>query len=163
MLLLYIGQQINGQWYVKFDNPFVFAAALIVVYESSKLTGRVGLNHNSYNDVLQLTVGSTCALYAVCFLSKKIEKTFIGKLLEICGRESFYIMGLHIISFHICTELLLRLGVINEGLARLMTPSLESNVILLFVYVFFGMVIPVLIINGIRIFKKKVILCFTRK
>ena len=64
---------------VKFDNPYLFVAAVLVVYESSLLIGPVGLNHNSYKDVLQLTVGSTSALYAVCFISKKLEKWRIGK------------------------------------------------------------------------------------
>ncbi len=56
---LYIGQQLNGRLKVKFDNPYLFVAAVLVVYESSLLIGPVGLNHNSYKDVLQLTVGST--------------------------------------------------------------------------------------------------------
>lgn len=47
---------------MKFDNPYLFVAAVLVVYESSLLIGPVGLNHNSYKDVLQLTVGSTSAL-----------------------------------------------------------------------------------------------------
>ena len=77
---LYIGQQLNGRLKVKFDNPYLFVAAVLVVYESSLLIGPVGLNHNSYKDVLQLTVGSTSALYAVCFISKKLEKWRIGKV-----------------------------------------------------------------------------------
>lgn len=121
---LYIGQQLNGRLKVKFDNPYLFVAAVLVVYESSLLIGPVGLNHNSYKDVLQLTVGSTSALYAVCFISKKLEKWRIGKVLEVCGRESFYIMGLHIVRFKLCTMSLMALGIIEGGLENLMTPHL---------------------------------------
>lgn len=64
---------------MKFDNPYLFVAAVLVVYESSLLIGPVGLNHNSYKDVLQLTVGSTSALYAVCFISKNWRSGVSGK------------------------------------------------------------------------------------
>ena len=143
MLLLYIGQQLNGRWKVKFDNPYLFVAALLVVYESSLLIGPVGLNHNSYKDVLQLTAGSTAALYAVCFISRKLEKWRIGKVLELCGRESFYIMGLHIVGFKLCTMLLMALGIIDGGLENLMTPHLEHNVFLLIVYTLCGLFFPI--------------------
>lgn len=143
MLLLYVGQQLHGRLKVKFDNPYLFVVALLVVYESSLLIGPVGLNHNSYKDVLQLTVGSTAALYAVCFISKKLETWRIGKVLELCGRESFYIMGLHIVGFKLCTMLLMALGIIDGGLENLMTPHLGHNVFLLIVYTLCGLFFPI--------------------
>lgn len=143
MLLLYIGQQLNGRLKVKFDNPYLFVAAILVVYESSLLIGPIGLNHNGYKDVLQLTVGSTAALYTVCFISKKLEKLRIGKVLELCGRESFYIMGLHIVGFKLCTMLLMVLNIVDGGLEYLMTPKLGNNIILLIVYTLCGLFFPV--------------------
>ena len=150
MLLLYIGQQLHGKLQVKFDNPYLLVAALLIVYESSLLTGSVGLNHNNYKDVLHLTVGSTAALYAVCFVSKKLEGSRIGKWLELCGRESFYIMGLHIVGFKLCTMVLMALGVVDGGLERLMTPALNGNILLLLVYTACGMVIPLVLITLFR-------------
>lgn len=157
MLLLYVGQQLHGRWKVKFDNPYLFVASILVVYESSLLIGTIGLNHNGYKDVLQLTVGCTAALYAVCFISKKLEKRRIGKVLELCGRESFYIMGLHIVGFKLCTMLLMALGIIDSGLEYLMTPHLGHNVFLLIVYTFCGMFFPVAFMYGFR--KLKSLLC----
>lgn len=150
MLLLYIGQQLHGRLKVKFDNPYLFVVSILVVYESSLLIGPIGLNHNGYKDVLQLTVGCTAALYAVCFISKKLEKRRIGKVLELCGRESFYIMGLHIVGFKLCTMLLMSLGVVDGGLEYLMTPKLGNNVILLIVYTLCGMFFPVAFMYGFR-------------
>ena len=151
MLLLYIGQQLNGRLKVKFDNPYLFVAAILVVYESSLLIGPMGLNHNGYKDVLQLTIGSTAALYAVCFISKKLEKLhMVNKVLELCGRESFYIMGLHIVGFKLCTMLLMILGIVDGKLEYLMTPKLENNVILLIVYTLCGLFFPVAFMHGFR-------------
>ena len=157
MLLLYVGQQLHGRWKAKFDNPYLFVAAVLVVYESSLLIGPVGLNHNSYKDVLQLTVGSTSALYAVCFISKKLESCRIGKWLELCGRESFYIMGLHIVGFKLCTMVLMGIGVIDHGLEKTMTPALNDNIILMLVYTTCGMVVPLMFIIAFRKVKSLII------
>ena len=150
MLLLYIGQQLNGKLKVKFDNIYLFVISVLVVYESSLLIGSIGLNHNGYKDVLQLTVGCTAALYAVCFIAKKLEKWRIGKVLELCGRESFYIMGLHIVGFKLCTMMLMSVGIINNGLENLMTPQIGNNVFLLIVYTLCGMFFPVAFMYGFR-------------
>lgn len=157
MLLLYIGQQLHGKLQVKFDNPYLLAAALLIVYESSLLTGSVALNRNSFKDVLHLTVGSTAALYVICFVSKKLEGCRIGKWLELCGRESFYIMGLHIVGFKLCTMMLMGIGIIDRGLEKTMTPDLNGNVILLVIYTICGMAIPLMFITVFRKVKSLII------
>ena len=157
MLLLYIGQQLHGKLQVKFDNPYLLVAALLIVYESSLLTGNVFLNHNSFKDVLHLTVGSTAALYVICYVSKKLEGCRIGKWLELCGRESFYIMGLHIVGFKLCTMALMGIGVVDGGLERLMTPEINGNILLLLVYTACGMVIPLILIASFRKVKSLII------
>lgn len=157
MFLIYIGQEMNNRCRLKFDNPYVCIAALLIVYESSLISGSVGLNKNHYHDVLQLTIGCMAALYAVCFMSKKIEQTWGGRLLMLCGRESFYIMGLHIVGFHICTILLNSLGIVDGGLARLMTPSIGNNAALLLTYTAFGLFFPLLFIKLFRICKSSLI------
>lgn len=86
---LYIGQQLNGRLKVKFDNPYLFVAAVLVVYESSLLIGPVGLTTIVTKTYYNLRWEAHLQLYAVCFISKKLEKWRIGKVLEVCGRESF--------------------------------------------------------------------------
>ena len=135
---------------MKFDNIYLFVISVLVVYESSLLIGSIGLNHNGYKDVLQLTVGCMAALYAVCFIAKKLEKRRIGKVLELCGRESFYIMELHIVGFKLCTMILMSVGVINNDLENLMTPKIGNNVFLLIVYTLCGMFFPVAFMYGFR-------------
>ena len=157
MLLLYIGQQLYGKLQVKFDNPYLLAVALLIVYESSLLTGTVGLNHNGYKDVLHLTVGGTAALYVVCFVSKKLEGCHIGKWLELCGRDSFYIMGLHIVGFKLCTMALMALGIVDGGLEKTMTPALGGNILFLVIYTAFGMVMPLVFITAFRKMKSLII------
>lgn len=157
MLLLYIGQQINGKLKVEFNNPYLLVGALMIVYESSLLVGGVSMNGNQFVDVLQLTAGSVCALYVICFVSKKLEGKYLGRILEVCGKESFYIMGLHFIGFRICSEILLALGCIDGGLACLTTPPLGHNIGLLILYTFFGMAFPVISIKCFRIIKMKIV------
>lgn len=157
MLLLYIGQQLHGKLQVKFNNPYLMVAALLIVYESSLLTGNIALNRNSFKDVLHLTVGSTAALYVICYVSKKLEGCRIGKWLELCGRESFYIMGLHIVGFKLCTIALMGIGVIDYGLEKTMTPALNGNIILLLVYTVCGVVVPLMFIIVFRKVKSLII------
>lgn len=143
MLLLYVGQQLYGRLKFNFDNPYLFVTCIFIVYESSLLTGPMGLAHNGFEDVLHLTVGSTASLYVLCFISKKLEKLRIGKIIEICGRDSFYIMGLHFFGFKLCTMLLMALGIVDGGLEYLKTPQLGDNVILLVIYTLCGVFFPV--------------------
>ena len=100
--------------------------------------------------MLQLTVGCMAALYAVCFIAKKLEKRRIGKVLELCGRESFYIMELHIVGFKLCTMILMSVGIVNNGLENLMTPQIGNNAFLLIVYTLCGMFFPVAFMYGFR-------------
>lgn len=143
MLLIYIGQELHNRFRLRFDNPYVCTAALLIVYESSLLSGSMALNQNSYHDVLQLTAGCVSALYVICFVSKKIDGTVAGNILMLCGRDSFYIMGLHIVGFRLCTIMLNGLGIVEGGLTRLMTPAIGNDVILLAVYTLCGMAFPI--------------------
>lgn len=125
----------------------------------SHLSGGVNLVANDFSDVIVLTVTSLACLYVVCYLSKLIEKlTWINKLLSTIGRDSFYIMGLHFIGFKVAT-LLLNLSGAGMQLASLL-PNVGGSIVLLVVYVVFGVTIPIIIVNCIRCVKK-LILCFS--
>ena len=97
--------------------------------------GGVSLNSNKYNDVLTLTVSSVMALYVVCYFSKKIENSHIGHLLSKCGKDSFYIMGLHFLGFKIGSCILSLFGV-NTDLASLTAPAGKSVFSLAFMALF---------------------------
>ena len=151
MLLIYIGQQINQTWKWKFDNGYIALACAILVYQGTLLMGNgsVGLNKNVYSDMMQLTIGSVAALYLLCYISKKIGNTAIGKCLCYLGTESFYIMCLHIVGFHLCTMALNYIGIMEGGGSAGMTPMLDYWW-LLFIYFFFGISAPLVLIRSWR-------------
>lgn len=155
MFLICIGQTINQKIKPSYNNIWVFIASILIIVQSVVLTGIVGLNHNDYQNVLQLDVVAVAALYAICYVSRKIEGSKIGKLLERCGNDSFYIMGLHIVGFHVLTSIMVWMGIVqSEMSAKLMSPRI-CNVLLLFLYVVFGMGMPLLIMKTIRKIKSK--------
>ena len=152
MLLIYIGEQMNNRFKLQFNNWGAAVSSLLIFYQTSTLydMGIIGLNHNNYHDVLQLTVGCCAVTYLLCFIAKKIESSKIGKLIAICGKESFYIMGLHIVGFKLCSTILMQLGYINEGIELLMTPTIGHNIFLLIIYTIWGLIIPIICITSIR-------------
>lgn len=104
------------------------------------LAGGVGLNTNSYSDVLSLTISSIASLYVICYFSKRIERNVIGKCLAYCGKESFYIMALHFVGFKVMT-ILLNLCGFQFSLSALTAPS-KGNFVLTLAYVCMGVCFP---------------------
>lgn len=150
MFLICLGQLINQKLKPKYDNVWIFLTSLLIIIQSVALTGVVGLNNNDYRDVLQLDVVALAALYCICFIAKKIERNYVGKLLRRCGNDSFYIMGLHIVGFHVFTMALVWVGLFPaEQLQKLMTPT-TGNFLLLLLYTIFGIGVPLLIMYVIR-------------
>lgn len=152
MLLIYLGEQINNRFKLQFDNWGCAIFSLLIFYQTSILFGDgiIGLNNNAYHDALQLTISCCAATYLLCFIAKKIEHSKIGKLIAVCGKESFYIMGLHIVGFKLCSTILIQLGYINGGLEQLMTPAIENNLFLLLIYTTCGVIIPIIVITLVR-------------
>lgn len=48
---------------------------------------------------MTLIVGGMSGTYMVCYLGRLLENTKLGKVLSICGKESFYLMAMHIFFF----------------------------------------------------------------
>ena len=132
----------------KFDNGYVALVCAVFVYQGTLLMGNgsVSMNENSYNDMMQLTIGSVAALYVLSYIGQKIENGWVGRLLGYLGAESFYIMCLHIVGFHLCTECLNLIGIIDGGRSAGMTPKINS-VLLLFTYFIFGIITPLFIMT----------------
>ena len=84
---------------------------------------------------MTLTISSVMALYVICYFSKKIENSHIGHLLSKCGKDSFYIMGLHFLGFKIGSCILLLFGV-STDLASLTAPAGESLLLLIYYWIF---------------------------
>lgn len=75
------------QW--NFTNKIACLISILIVYYIAIIEGGVALNGNQYHDALTLTASSIAALYIVNYISRKIEKTYIGYALSYCGRNSF--------------------------------------------------------------------------
>lgn len=151
MLLIYTGMKIRNDFKWNFDNKYIALLALLIVYQYSILGVKISLNNNIYPNVIQLIVFSISALYVLCFIAKLISDNVIGKIVELCGKESFYIMGLHFVAFKLCSMLLLSIGLITGGgLSAVTTPALGNNIILIVVYAICGVFIP---IGIVRIFR----------
>lgn len=146
--LIYMGYKIiNTPLISGFNNTFYFVLSLIVVYSFAVLVGPVNLKVNRYSDIILLTISSTAALYVISFISKRI-KGLLSKVLAAIGKDSFYIMGLHIIAFKPCTLLLNVLGYdLNVAQTHAISPDIMSYLI----YSIGGIVLPLVLIYTIRL------------
>lgn len=103
MLLIHIGWLMNRKIRFRYDNIFVVVVCAIIGFEVASMLGDVNLNSNTYKDILQIIVASPAILYCIMYLGKKIENTLVGKSLARVGRDSFYIMALHLAGMKVCT------------------------------------------------------------
>lgn len=129
--LIYIGKLLVRKYNLSFDNKFLFVLSLMIVYIFAIFHGSVQLNQNKFDNIVSLTISSVAALYAIAYISKKC-KGRIAHLLSIIGRDSFYIMGLHLIAFKPCV-LLLNLCGYKLNLAELLAPAPDIFCFILFV------------------------------
>jgi fucose 4-O-acetylase-like acetyltransferase len=139
-LLIYIGNQMYQRFKIQFNNPYVFVALLIVLYQYFVIYGVSNIGTNNYNDICYLVITTVAATYVLCFIGVKITDTVIGKILAFCGNDSFYIMALHFIGFKIGT-IAYNLITGSDEPFNYLTPSV-SNVGMLFYYFAWGICFP---------------------
>ena len=145
--LIFVGMLLRKKLEIKFDNTYCFIISLIVFYSFAVLRGNVSLNHNTFDDLVSLTLSTISALYVVCFISKKLGGWF-AKSLVVVGRDSFWIMGLHFLSFKICSVLLNCFGA--EHNPALLMPSCGQNILLLLYFLIGGILLPLIVIYLFR-------------
>lgn len=134
----------------RFDNLFILITALIVWYSYAVLVGPVNIKNNKYVDIVSLTISSSAVLYVISFLSKKI-KGVLASFLSAIGKDSFYIMGLHIIAYKPCTLLL---NVLGYDLNIAQTQALSPDIFTFFIYTIGGVVLPLVFIYSIRVISR---------
>lgn len=83
------------------------------------------------------------------YIGKHIEANVVGKAIAYVGKDSFYVMALHFVGFKFCTLALQGIGYGGANLSDL-TPVVGSNILLLFLYVIFGLGFPLLFMWGFR-------------
>ena len=153
--LLHLGFLLKNVVRLKFDNKYLAFTGALIVYHLSVNVGGMDLNRNEYRDVGYLSLMSISALYAICYISKKIENSVAGSFLDKCGKESFHIMALQFVGFKCCALLLMLIG-INTNVALLCPYAGNSNEWLL-IYFLFGVLIPMVFISLFRKLKMLII------
>ena len=116
---------------------------MIIFYQYNLFDGGMALNSNRFHDMVHLVVCSWSAMYILAFIGKKIQRSSAGKIIAYIGKESFWIMGLHMIGFHVFSTFLNFFGMEFEH--HFTTPNIDTNITLLIGYLFFGIGIPLLI------------------
>ena len=109
MALIYIGHLYWKYSKNHFSSMALFILCLFInigiTYTIGMQQGFMALISNQYNDPLTLIVGGLSGTYMVCYLGRLLESTKIGNVLAVCGKESFYLMAMHIFFFR-CLALL---------------------------------------------------------
>lgn len=154
MLLIYLGKTMYQRMKLDFNNVYLCVACLLIVFEVSCMLGSVGLNGNNYRDILQLIVAGPAMLYVIMFVGKRIEHLCLGKCLAYIGNNSFYIMALHFCGFKICSEILSSMKLWGGVNVADLTPYIGSNILLLMLYIVFGVGMPLLFMHIFRFFRQ---------
>lgn len=149
MLLIYVGKIMYQKMKLSFDNGYLAIICGLIAFEVACMLGGVALNGNEYKDILQLLVAAPAVLYIIMYIGKHIETNVAGKAIAYVGKESFYVMALHFVGFKLCTLALQGIGYRGASLSDL-SPGVGGNILLLFVYAFFGVGFPLVFMWGFR-------------
>ena len=148
MLPIYLGYYLFNENNVKFNNGWV-CCIFSVLYLHSVLLENVEISvpKNIYQDLFQLVLQGLTSLYVVLYISRLVEKFWLGDILSHIGKKSLYIMALHIIGLFIVNSLLECTGLKAPGDARGMYTYLcEENIIIFSLYVVGGLGFPLLLV-----------------
>lgn len=156
MFLIWWGMIINQKLKWKYDNKWAFAIALVAFTHCAIMgSDDMVLARNRYQNLPFMIVGCTAAIYCWGYIGRLIENHWIGKFLALCGRDSLYLMAFHIIGFFMCNSFMVKLCVFSTDSPRgLYTYLLGDNGLLLLVYTFFGVAIPLVIMFVFRKIKR---------
>lgn len=159
MALIYLGKKINQDFQWSYNNAFYFIISLLIFVSVVFLQkAPVKLAKNQYQDILQLCVGGGSLLYIWGFIAKRLVSTWVGRLLALIGRESFYVMALHIVGFFICNSLLEMLGVFQQGDPRGMyTYRMQGDILVFLCYTVFAVGFPLVSVMLFRRIKSIVL------
>jgi len=113
----------------------------VMLYEVAVLYGGFYLNENNFSDIAALLAACLSALYLLAYWGQRLAGSIIERFVSYCGRESFYIMALHLVGFKFCTLLLSAVDIHACPLSDLQ-PSVGNNVLLAALYLAFGVLFP---------------------
>lgn len=154
MMLIYMGKYMFQTMKLKFDNGLLAIASAVMLYEVSVMYGGVSLNANKFPDIAALLAGCFSALYLIAYIGIRIEGSAVERFVCYCGKESFYIMALHLVGFKLCTMCLSVVGV-NACCLSDLQPQVGFNIYLVLAYIAFGVLFPLAFIWAFRRVKRR--------
>lgn len=145
--LIFIGHIIYTKCNNILNNKYIFVVSIIIIIYNIFQNGYCIYNANRYSNLYYL---DTTCIASLCFMSyflQNIKIPILTWVTKYCGQKSFYIMGLHMIGFRVCTDCLLAANFCmpKDNLAAL-EPS-TSNLFIDLLYLLSGIIIPILIVN----------------
>lgn len=157
MFLINLGVIAFQKVKITFSNRWMALICLAVLLNYAILVSPPpNMAINSFSDAIQLDVSAFAALYCLSFVADRMSDTSIGNVLALIGRNSFYIMALHIFGFYVCESFLIGVHLIDIEDRGLYTFLIGNRVDLLSLYVLFGLTTPLIILKIIRTSKKSV-------
>ena len=111
----------------------------------------IGMIVNEYPDIITLLVGTLAGVYFICYLSCYLEHSVLGVILAHCGKESFYLMALHIMFIRLLAILLFKYPVCGISIDDF---TFNTNFIGFFILFFGSIVLTFISITLVRRIKR---------
>ena len=153
--LIFCGYALRNRFHVEFNNGWIALACLLILINTTQFLNAQSMWTSGVRLIVYFTGITIAALYAICYLSRKMEGRWLGRMIAICGRESFYIMAFQFLGFKIGTLLLSLFG-IERSLSQLTAPA-EGSLLLFVYYVIMGFVLPAAIVHIVRKAKRRLL------
>ena len=148
MFLINVGRLIKQNINIEYNNIWMFSVCALIFVQCFILQHQsLTMARNQYQDLGWLVLGSLCIIYIYTFIAKILEKSYFAKAISFIGRNSFYVMALHILGFFCCNSILITFGVFDSTSEMGMyTFAYGKNIVLLVLYTFMGLAVPLLIV-----------------
>lgn len=155
------GMVLKQKLELKYNNWMTLIVAIVIYTQCVFLPHpHPSFPTNTFPDIVLPMAMGVAGLYIIMFLSKIIERVPIfTRAISYVGRESLYIMALHIFGLFLCNTFIEALG-IGRGLdmvGTLYTYNVGHNIILGLLYLAFGLFVPLASLQLFRFVKSRTI------
>ena len=155
-VLISLGYLIFNSSYKSFNNKCIFVISLVILLSYTYTIGAapgmlIGMIVNEYPDIITLLVGTLAGVYFICYLSCYLEHSVLGVILAHCGKESFYLMALHIMFIRLLAILLSKYPVCGISIDDF---TFNTNFIGFFILFFGSIVLTFISITLVRRIKR---------
>lgn len=149
MFLINTGRLVKQRLHVGFDNPWMLITCILVFVQCFIFQHvPLAMANNIFQDIGWLVLGSLSIIYVYTFIAMRMEHTYFVRCIARIGRDSFYVMALHIFGYFCCSSLLVAVGMFETTSEKGMyTFAYGNNVIAFLLYTFSASCIPLLVVQ----------------